>query len=73
MWTDNWPDKKGYYWFYGWPYGDKTRPPELKYVKVWKTANSLAYVADGQFIYKKEAVGKWTTVVLPKLPEGINE
>lgn len=43
--------------------------PELLVVEVWGLANSLAYVADGNFMYRGEgAVGVFRRLV-PVVPE----
>lgn len=82
LWQDEWPKKKGLWWFYGWCFGKKgltERKPELCLVDVGGTAQKgvFSYVTNGHFLYKTEgATGKWQKAVLPELPklrEGEND
>jgi hypothetical protein len=73
-WTKEWPTKPGWYWFYGWPYGrvelfDEGIEPELNVVNVWKVANGLAYIRNGNFWYKEDKpVGLFCPMDVPELP-----
>jgi len=72
-WTEDWPTEPGHYWFYGWcfrPWGSvRVRPPEWHFVRVSRTANSLAFVTDGHFLYKSEGgEGLWMPAMLPEPP-----
>jgi hypothetical protein len=70
-WTDEWPTEPGEYWFYGWEHGkreDMEKPPEMSFVRARQGRDSMFYVAGGHFIYRQEAVGKWTKANLPDPP-----
>ena len=68
-WTIVWPTKSGLYWFYGWCWRDRDDAPKMHLVRVAKTSNSVAYIANGHFLYKEEGgYGKWSPAVLPKPP-----
>ncbi len=72
-WTKDWPTEPGYYWFYGWcfrQWGEtRDRPPEWHFVKVRRTANSLALITDGHFLHKAEGgEGRWIPANMPKPP-----
>ena len=67
-WTSEWPEKKGYYWFYGYRWYGETKK-ELIFVEVRKTSNGFIYVGAGQFIYKSEVEEPlFQKVILPELP-----
>lgn len=69
-WTKEWPTCPGYYWFYGWCFGDRDRAAKHHYVKVRKIANGVSYVADGHFLYKAEGGdGYWSPAITPVLPD----
>lgn len=70
-WTIEWPSEPGYYWFYGWAFTDRSRDPELHFVKVRGIAQGkLMYVTNGHFLFKQEGgEGYWMPVTLPELPE----
>lgn len=73
-WILSWPEKDGYYWFYGWTHKCLiNKSPKLHFVQVRYDANkNLIYITEGRFIYKEEgAYGKWLIVNLPKLPNKI--
>jgi hypothetical protein len=70
-WTKEWPIAEGRYWFYGWPYGDKTREPELNFVQVITLGAGknacITYVRNGHFFYKSEGgEGMFAPMVVPK-------
>jgi len=72
-WTKDWPNEKGYFWFYGYRYGKETlgdkNKPELLLVKVRKCSNSLVYITNGHFMYKSETEkARFQKAILPKLP-----
>ena len=69
-WTKEWPADPGYYWFYGWCFRDRTRRPEIHFVKVAHDANKKPiYVTDGHFLYRAEgAQGVWQPARIPKPP-----
>ncbi len=67
MWTEQWPTKPGYYWFYGWPFKDRDDKPKLHFVEVWKEG---AFVTNGHFLYKSEGgEGYWMPVETPTPPK----
>lgn len=70
-WTQEFPTKPGYYWFYGYRYGrincGSATKPELQFVEVWKNGHA---VAGGQFIYKSELEDAWfAPAEVPEFPE----
>lgn len=68
-WTIAWPEEPGYYWFYGWCFRDRSREPELHFVRVRKIVNGVVRITDGHFLYKQEgAYGMWTKIKFPDLP-----
>ena len=68
-WSWEWPRENGYYWLYGWCFSNHDDPPRFYYVKVRRTGNGWAYIADGHFIYKAEgAYGVWQPVEFPERP-----
>lgn len=71
-WTKAWPNKVGWYWFYGWKFGksDDFPDPELCMCRVFQGANSLIHTCDGQFFYRSEgATGYFLDADLPQVPE----
>lgn len=74
QWTDEWPEERGWYWFYGWrsKYSaiDNPLKPDLYAVKVRRSGNDHAiYIADGNFLHKQEgARGLWRKMDMPELP-----
>lgn len=72
-WTIDFPIEPGDYWFYGWCFGrkklHKDDDPELLFIKAKQGATSLFYNAGSHFLYEREAVGMWTPVRLPTLPD----
>tara|TARA_R110002096_G_scaffold327284_10_gene521340 strand:- start:4487 stop:4735 length:249 start_codon:yes stop_codon:yes gene_type:complete len=53
-----WPDKAGYYWFYGYRYGksrgESDNDKELILCNVVKISNGLMVIGDGQSVWKSE-------------------
>lgn len=74
-WQKEFPKEVGFYWFYGIRYGkvsllEKDNELELMFVEVFKGANGLTYVANGQFMYESEVeCVHFRKVDLPELPE----
>lgn len=72
-WTVEWPTEPRDYWFYGWDFGNtglnKNDKPRLHFVKVRRGAVSLFYDAGSHFLYKRDAIGMWTPIRLPTLPD----
>lgn len=73
VWTTEWPTSPGIYWFYGDLFGRKNRRDDLRIqmhlVRCHQGANGLVFVSDiNSFVFKSEAVGVWTTAVLPDVP-----
>jgi len=65
-WSRDWPQTAGWYWFYGWPYGRSGQSPaELVMVKVVQIQVGHAYIADGHFIWRSDAIGRFTPAVVP--------
>ena len=70
QWTKDWPQKEGFYWFYGWLWGHhKSCPAETDLVEVFQGRDSLVFVSSGNFIYKSEAIGIWQPAVVPGLTQ----
>jgi len=69
MWTKDWPEKTGTYFFYGWCFANHTRPPDYHFVHAKRVGDRMMYVADGHFLYKSEgALGYWCEADLPPPP-----
>ncbi len=71
QWTEEVPTEPGKYWFYGKRFRGSASI-EMYFVKVRGTRNSLAFVADGAFIFPNapnEASGFWMPATLPDPPE----
>lgn len=70
-WKNGLPTEEGNFWFYGWSsdFNKRKNPPEMVYMVVHKGVNSLFYVANGQFYYKKDAIGKHKVFNPPEPPE----
>lgn len=72
MWTSEWPTEQGYYWFYGWCFCHRDRPPGFHCVEVYRTAIGFRYATGGHFLYETEgASGIWQPVKLPNLPANL--
>ena len=70
-WTPEAPTEPGYYWFYGWAFRDRDRPPKHHLVDVRKTMNSFCYITNGHFLYPRAegGYGKWLPAELPDPPQ----
>ena len=69
-WITEWPKEEGVYWFYGYCFRDRNRPPELHYVEINKISNGWMIVTNGHFMYKSEGgFGLWKKANLPELPK----
>jgi hypothetical protein len=84
MWSENPPDKPGYYFFYGDPYfgamgkdyeENAIPDKDLHIVKVIAVTNSLIFICDGAFMSKKKFngesegwIGVWSAIPMPELP-----
>jgi len=68
-WTKTWPTEPGMYWFYGWPFGEKSHKPELNLVRLWAVSNGVIMIRDGTSWFKNEGgIGMFCEVKLPDLP-----
>jgi hypothetical protein len=72
-WTEEWPTEDNTLWFfYGWRDSafckKNNMTKETIVVRVRKLGNGLAYVADGHFLYKKEAEGLFSRIEIPLVP-----
>lgn len=68
-WTTEWPVEPGRYWFYGFRFKDRDRPPEFITVRVHKGMNSVMYVAGASFMYRGEGdYGVWAKLDTPEPP-----
>ena len=72
-WTTEWPEEKGWFWFYGQQFGKgrlelfpvKVRGP----IRNSQKGQSFMYIAGGAFMYPSEAVGAWLKMDVPKVPD----
>ena len=76
MWSTEFPQEEGWYWFCGYRYGkmwgDRVNKPELIFVEVSKCVNGLMYAANGTFMFKSEVEEPhFQKAILPKLPKGM--
>ncbi len=79
MWSTEFPQEEGLYWFYGyqrgkwWGTGENRtlNKPDLMMVEVRKCANDFMYVANGQFMFESEFVEEphFQKAVIPELPK----
>lgn len=68
MWTKEWPNKVGWFWFYGHKYGED-KDPEYGIVRVFQGANALIHTIDGQFMFPSDGHnGVFQEAVLPVPP-----
>lgn len=70
-WTSDWPTEPGNYWFHGWlhkcSYDSK---PKTCLVKAFNLGPTLALVAEGSFIYRRDgAKGLWLPAEVPEPSE----
>ena len=73
-WTKEWPAEEGWFWFYGWNFGNDEKPKRLFSVKVsGPLSDKVSYMAvcEGHFIFRREAIGVWTKMVMPDLPKEV--
>lgn len=76
MWTTEWPNEPGFYWFYGWLWYtkyDKGREPKLYMIETRVDGSingkkSILYIGAGNFLYKAENhIGMFYPAVLPPI------
>lgn len=67
-WFLDWPEEEGFYWFYGHRFAPYGKDKEMMLVEVKRASNAFIYIAKGNFMWEKEAVGAWMKAVLPKPP-----
>jgi len=68
-WTKEFPNKVGWYWFYGYVFQGEDNK-ELCAVRVRKISNGFAYICNGNFMSKKETgEGVFTPMTIPNLPK----
>jgi len=75
-WVAKWPEEVGSFWFYGWEFGeDPDEEPKLVPIEIWGPVNnskggkSWMYSARSHFIYPEQAVGLWSPIEMPELPD----
>jgi hypothetical protein len=72
-WTKQWPTQSGWYWFYGFLWGQNgSTPPEARPIRMVKISKGVLGDAGGFMIYETEAEGVWQEIDLPILPKGAN-
>ena len=56
---DDFPKKPGWYWFYGYPWGNRNASdtPRLAMMKIVQTSNSIVGTMSNSFIYRKDCEG----------------
>ena len=70
MWTNKWPTKPGWYWFYGRFYGEDRH--SLGIVRVIQVSNGLTYILDGHGMFKSEGHdGVFHPLIVPTIPAEI--
>ena len=68
-WTTEWPTEPGWYWFFGFRFKSRDRPPELATVRVHKTMKGVARVGGASFMYRGEGDhGVWAKLDTPEPP-----
>lgn len=72
-WSEEWPEREGVYWFYGYRYGkmfgSKENEKELMLIKCIRVINGTAYTGDGQFVFKSEVEEPlFCEALLPEIP-----
>ncbi len=76
-WSTVWPTVPGWYWFFGFEFGEDSGKLKLVPVEVWgpvrnsQGGESMVYVAGGgsYFMSQQEAVGAWTPMGVPEVPK----
>jgi hypothetical protein len=70
MWKEEWPQEKGFYWFYGY-FGRTSKEPDLYFVEVsLEFQGKPIYIIKGMFLYKVETgYGFWTPAIVPEIPD----
>ena len=69
FWSNETPNKPGYYWFYGDPFSSNPRPQDITvYLVKFKqnSNNHLFFICDGHFMDNK--IGQWMPAELPEIP-----
>ncbi len=67
MWTDEYPVKVGWYWFYGRHYGEDKH--SLGVVRVVQVSNGLVYILNGHSMWKSEGHrGVFHSIDVPIIP-----
>ncbi len=71
MWTDDPPTEPGWYWLYGWPWGQAgpDDPRQLRLIHVQRGGRNLEMNCCGRFVYPSQAVGQWARIAPPEVPE----
>jgi hypothetical protein len=74
-WTEKWPKKEGYYWYYGHPYKNKIekvllKEPSLHVVQVRKIQNGFMVTRNGHLWFESEkGEGLFKKIKNPDLPD----
>lgn len=64
MWTNKWPTRPGWYWFYGRHYGEEKH--SLAAVRVVQISNGLIYILNGHGMHKSDGhKGVFHSAVIP--------
>lgn len=71
IWTSEWPENEGWYWFYGTTY-NQTKPAFWP-VRVIRISNGVVRILDGNFMYRSEGhVGLFAPLDTPPPPDADN-
>lgn len=69
-WTSDWPTEPGWYWFYGYKYGEARL--SIGTVSIKTISNGIMTVMDGHFMYQQEGhVGVFQRIPTPVIPPHI--
>lgn len=70
MWTDKYPAKVGWYWFYGRLYGEDRH--SMGIVRAVQVSNGLSYWLDGHGMFKSDGhKGVFHPIPIPMIPAEI--
>ncbi len=71
QWSREWPDEVGYWWFYGWPFGNHQHEPLHSLLRVCRGGDGkLIIIGDGHFWFKAENADGWfARATTPDPPE----
>lgn len=72
-WTNEFPTKPGWYWFYGWAWGRDENSKEKPQLRMMKASvaveGEILLTTDNSFIFKPNCQGMFYKASPPELPE----